>query len=855
MTKKLDNLNNETNLFVFYLGDMIFVHNFRSGAVNSLGTVFNVKLNHVKLEFWEDYELATKKLNIVARNEFEEESVIDYVTNFVMLDLVAVIKYTGSSDGKAHNVSVLFENLDVRINPYTFHQLLIVQKLVDFSKELNPDLEKRIMMRTKNSEMAILEKTLPCKKKLEDKYQVKHIIVTKNMLFIYTSVESFDPEATYSLAGYSVFVAEDTKTNGYILKLWKDKVVLSIAFRTFDECRSWVNRLIEVSPELTVRSLKERDKEELPFVFNLDLVVKKVEVWLYNEIFERNTLFAIKYLEVRVAMDKMLKAKVSLDSLMIENFEKSYSIRGIKTVLWLGSTQWPSHGERRLYQQKDDIRTQATMNRTSLVGSIPGPPSQDFAPEELDLSGSVNDELDNVSAIGVAKMKASKGFGVEAAKRAIGDKSVDNKKGGKADKKVSVSDRVDKNIAELSQRGTLRDGIKDEFGRVDSKMQFDRFEEPFDRRNKKEMQNLRRIDEGFIVYFEQSKKVIDIDLHIVNVTTTYDTDYIESIEKRINDFIKFDPKKNQEATEGASQATAKQPKKKRKVDPSTVTDDLKMKAQVKIDRVCVVLRTKNQNVFDAVVIDMRVVFTQFVKRMLVNIYMKRVALRDLTGYPFTKKPEQLKDYRRQTKNLIVSFIETSREANIDNLDNNGVIVITEVVGEDFIPENQIGTKAEVILNNGEANFFLQPVLRLVDFILVQLLGYLLPDDSIKLSVDDMIKKAKTIKKMSLNLFLRNTRINLIPNFYVDKCLILELPIVAVLNEQYEDPTRIKPDAGELEIAVYSETMSIEARGGVLRGLLRGFNALELKTVTVSIDRILNGGSFDRLYGRKESRRS
>ena len=38
-----------------------------------------------------------------------------------MLDLVTAIKYTGSNDGKAHNVSVITENFDLQINPYTFH--------------------------------------------------------------------------------------------------------------------------------------------------------------------------------------------------------------------------------------------------------------------------------------------------------------------------------------------------------------------------------------------------------------------------------------------------------------------------------------------------------------------------------------------------------------------------------------------------------------------------------------------------------------------------------------------------------------------------------------------------------------
>ena len=133
--------------------------------------------------------------------------------------------------------------------------------------------------------MAILEKTMPCKKKLEDKYEVRHIIITKNNCYVYVDKESLDPEATYDLAGYSIYVAEDTKTHGYILKLWKGKVVLSLAFRTFEECKSWANKMIEVSPELTVRSIADRSKDELPFVFNLDLIVKKVEIRSFNEIF------------------------------------------------------------------------------------------------------------------------------------------------------------------------------------------------------------------------------------------------------------------------------------------------------------------------------------------------------------------------------------------------------------------------------------------------------------------------------------------------------------------------------------------------------------------------------------------
>ena len=90
---------------------------------------------------------------------------------------------------------------------------------------------------------------------------------------------------------------------------------------------------------------------------------------------------------------------------------------------------------------------------------------------------------------------------------------------------------------------------------------------------------------------------------------------------------------------------------------------------------------------------------------------------------------------------MASFVETSNNTNIDNLDNNGILIVAEVIGDDFIAEDRIRTKAEIIINNGEINFFLQPILRYIDFLLIQIMGYLLPDGSKKLSLEDVIEKA------------------------------------------------------------------------------------------------------------------
>ena len=106
--------------------------------------------------------------------------------------------------------------------------------------------------------------------------------------------------------------------------------------------------------------------------------------------------------------------------------------------------------------------------------------------------------------------------------------------------------------------------------------------------------------------------------------------------------------------------------------------------------------------------------------------------------------------------------------------------------------------------------------------------------------------------MSMNIFLKNTKINFLPNYYVDKCLILQFPMIAILNEQYTDPTRLKTQQ-QLKLPVFSENMSIDVRGAYLKGLLRGMNAFEIKSITVSIDRCMNVGSFERVYGREESK--
>ena len=114
---------------------------------------------------------------------------------------------------------------------------------------------------------------------------------------------------------------------------------------------------------------------------------------------------ALKYVEVRVAMDKMLKVKLSLDSLLVENFEKSFKTRGIKTVVWLGSTQWPSQTEKQLYRGEHlNNRTMATQFDTSIASLLPGPASEMVNRNRPKEHSSMMDDVDTISAVAQAKL-------------------------------------------------------------------------------------------------------------------------------------------------------------------------------------------------------------------------------------------------------------------------------------------------------------------------------------------------------------------------------------------------------------------------------------------------------------------
>lgn len=131
LTMNLSELDSNTNLFVFYLGDMEFVN--VSKPSTKTGTTYDLQLNHCKVEFWEDYGNAVEALGMSdEKDEIMEEKANVNQVNFILLDLVAKLKYSASQNSSKQSVMLIMEYFDVKINPYIFHQLIGIQDLLKF---------------------------------------------------------------------------------------------------------------------------------------------------------------------------------------------------------------------------------------------------------------------------------------------------------------------------------------------------------------------------------------------------------------------------------------------------------------------------------------------------------------------------------------------------------------------------------------------------------------------------------------------------------------------------------------------------------------------------------------------------
>lgn len=865
-----------TNLFIFYLGDMELNHSVKAGKINPTAIDLNMKIKHSKIEFWEDYINGMKhlhgKLNDELMIQEDRYQAAGSMLNKVILDIVASIKYKSSNDFRSHNINALVENIELNINPYTFHQLLSITKILDFNVELKKSELDQIRYAESLIDNSIWQGNVPVRFGDDSLYERHYVVITKTNLYVINTEESLKIAKDFPLAGFDMFICENNKMQIFTLKLFKGNKIIVLALSSFEEAYELSTLLMSEVQGIGINNNTDKS-DQLPFVVNLDMTMRKVDVWLLNEIFDRSMLLCIKYLEVKMASAKDMKMRVSFDSLVIENFDETYKSRGISTICWVGSTHSPSKAEKKIIKKylQGKVNTSAvSIEKTSQLSAMPAPPSLD----PLEKPPSMNPKVVNPPTA-IIKARAKKqqedfnALDLEGMLLRQKLKAVDQ---GKREEDLTMKFR--EKMANWSLAGDQELGHEG-LDRLDHPNlhfheEYRNYAEDVEAKHINEMEDLKRVDEGFIFYMERINGVLDMDIHAVNITITFDTVFFNSFQKRITDFL---------SSEMLVSKTNKQPtgprKKKKKIDPVAYdarsgNGKIQLRVNVKMDRLCLIGRNNNLNLFDIVMVDLKVIVAKYDLRTLINVYMKRLAIRDLTGYPFTKKPDQLKDYKKQTKNLLVSFVETSQDSNLEDLDNNGVIVLMESLSPEIVAEEKdiLGSKMEVILKNGEVNFFLQPVLRFVDFALNQLLGYFFPDDSNQLTLNQVIERCSSIKKTGMNIFLHNLRINMFPNYYIDKTLVMEIPILIVRSERYLDPTRqayrsqAEADTAQLEVfneqrtrayvPTFSENMSIQLKSVTIKGLARGVNAMEIREISVSFDRILYGGLLEKLLGPERS---
>jgi len=95
LTDSLETLDDNTNLFILYLGDLNFQNIIRPTLLTSNNSKYEFELLNFKLEFWEDYVDALEALN------YEEDANIQIkkldkgklLPSFLMLEFSAFLAY------------------------------------------------------------------------------------------------------------------------------------------------------------------------------------------------------------------------------------------------------------------------------------------------------------------------------------------------------------------------------------------------------------------------------------------------------------------------------------------------------------------------------------------------------------------------------------------------------------------------------------------------------------------------------------------------------------------------------------------------------------------------------------------
>jgi len=355
-------------------------------------------------------------------------------------------------------------------------------------------------------------------------------------------------------------------------------------------------------------------------------------------------------------------------------------------------------------------------------------------------------------------------------------------------------------------------------------------------------------EKGGLIYFDQKDNKMEIYAKLVNLVVFFDAEYIQKIQALVGRFTK--PETDEEAKIRIDKMFVKPEDKQPPPNPEIV-----QKIKAEIDRLCLVCRSKSRALQDIVMRNVKVNIHQYISKMLLNLYVKKMGIRDLTEYPFTKPITNMQDYRTAKKRTIIKFSDDPSVKSGNDIDNNGVIVLTEVAKPEYKGSygQKIGVKAQVYLNNGVMHYFGQPIFRLMDFIFMSLMPVAAPDNTPLAPTGFLIDMINDPSRVLHNVFIKNLQMHMRPNFEMEEYPVLLADEVIVFNRlNPHDPSRLNPGKRAPQgIKIPTEDMNIKIVNPRIVSYDRKVNFMTFGTLEVMMNKFMFGGQWERIFDSKK----
>lgn len=884
-------------------------------------------------------------------------------------------------------------NVEAGFNPWAVSFLQALPGLFTFA-DIGPAHDP-MEDRAKILEVATLQETVFYRRQEGVGWREKFVVYSGNKFYVYDYFKAANQELTFEVAGSEISYLMDSVQGLHILRFYRGAEKVFLAWRLKAEGMGWLDAVIKENPHIMDPPKPSSKKIEIMLyetnIFLYDDLLKEIvliELRDNHVLIEMGSKFAggsrvdrSTFGDLQVAEKQNFTSykeiKLNLGSVHVLSRMKALQGKGCRTIIWIGGTQRPKLCGSDRHWIKDSQVSESTGETTIYDQWTIASPGQGSVNGRDSKASCRLDEGDFDSRSGRNSHEHRAKNASDHVSRGYSRRNGQPERRNLPEVQEKLKDPnlrntyVDRYLQDENSESSLRGGRSrsghsrpadprksNTSNKSPSRLDFYRDTKSQEshkshRGSAQTQSQLPMGPAGMVLFLDLVEEEIfddvlrtkshrsskEIEMRVRNFTLFYEDHILIQIFNLTQVFLlglqKKDSAQPQTPTptppEPAQTYPNQPPPKLQFSDQTRPT----IKVKLQFDRIGIILKQNLAIMFDIIVKDLVLKFNMYPYKKVINVYMKGFAIREFTGWPFTKRIDILHNYDDKANmkgRKIISVVGTSRGGplvntyqnqpteseedigmmcrytdtgvnmtNLHNIENTinsvrekiqmrrtlhpggdhdcepqekfqgdsygrelekyAITVAVQLNSAENIGKDRIGTNAEVLMNNANVKFLMQPTMRLLDVILQGVLGMVgeitkpAPDSNpIKTPprppselIQDVVKRVTNPVRLVYGIKLNNTRVMLAPNLdCTDKKLTLKIPEIMVWNEEYLDNSRLTGENRNL----YGEKIIVQLTKTHMVGVDKKLNLFTIPQAKITIDKLKFPQEYERILGKE-----